>query len=198
MTRLLADTIILLLIISCRPETYIHKPRGYARTEFPEHSYQSFNESSFPYSFEYPVYARIIKDTLFFGQKPENPYWLNIDFPAIGGTVYMSYKPVTTQQPLEALIEDAHEMSFTAHSKRADYIGEQVFQFPDRKVYGILYDVGGNAASAHQFVATDSVRHFVRGALYFNVTPNADSLKPANDFLEKDIIHLLETLRWNN
>ena len=110
----------------------------------------------------------------------------------------MSYKPVTTQQPLEALIEDAHEMSFTAHSKRADYIGEQVFQFPDRKVYGILYDVGGNAASAHQFVATDSVRHFVRGALYFNVTPNADSLKPANDFLEKDIIHLLETLRWNN
>lgn len=198
MTRTLAIAFIAIFIISCRPKTYTPKPRGYARTEFPQHAYQLFSDPDFPYSFEYPVYGRIIKDTLFFGRKPDNPYWLNIDFPTIGGTVYISYKKINKDQPLAHLIEDAHEMSFTAHSKRADYIGEKVFHLADRHVYGLLYEVGGNAASAHQFVATDSIKHFIRGALYFNVTPNADSLKPANDFLEKDIIHLLETLNWQN
>lgn len=196
MRSLLAFCIPLFFLIACRPETYTPKPRGYARTEFPSRAYTLFDEPGFPYSFEYPVYGRVIKDTLFFGQKPENPYWLNIDFPTIGGTIYMSYKTITSQTPLAQLIEDAHEMSFMAHSKRADYIGDAVFQFTDRNVYGILYEVGGDAASAHQFVITDSIKHFVRGALYFDVTPNADSLKPANDFLKQDILHLLETLRW--
>ncbi len=189
---------VFLLLQSCRPETYTPKPRGYARTAFPEHAYQTFNEPGFPYTFEYPVYGRVIKDTLFFGHAPENPYWINIDFPEIGGTIYMSYKPITRQNSLAHLIEDAHEMSFMAHSKRADYIGNDVFQYDDRRVFGIVYEVGGNAASAHQFVVTDSVKHFIRGALYFDVTPNADSLKPANDFLKKDIHHMLQTFRWNN
>ena len=58
------------------------------------------------------------------------------------------------------------------------------------------FEVGGNAASALQFFATDSVHHFLRGALYFNVTPNADSLKPANQFLRADVEHLIKTLKW--
>lgn len=196
MTRILVFTAACLIFFSCRPQTYTPKPRGYAKVAFPEKAYQSFDISGFPYKFEYPVYGRIIKDTLFFGHQPENPYWINIDFPAIGGTIYISYKPVTGRQSFSQLLEDAHEMSFSAHSKRADYIGEQPFEFGEHKVYGILYDVGGNAASAYQFIATDSVKHFMRGALYFNVSPNADSLKPANEFLRQDMVHLLETLRW--
>src|SRR5690606_14496912 len=108
----------------------------------------------------------------------------------------ISYKPINNQQSFSQLLEDSHEMSFSAHSKRADYIGEQPFEFEEHRVYGILYDVGGNAASAYQFIATDSVKHFMRGALYFDVSPNADSLKPANEFLRQDIVHLLESLRW--
>ena len=198
MSRFLAVLVASVLLISCRPTTFTPKPRGYARAEFPQHSYQSFSLPNFPYSFEYPTYARIIKDTLFFGQKPENPYWINMDFYTIGGMIYLSYKPITPAQPLSKLIEDAHEMSFSAHSKRADYIDPHVFSLPDDKVYGIIYSVGGNAATAYQFVATDSTKHFIRGALYFDVTPNADSLKPANEFIKADIIHLLETLKWNN
>ena len=189
--------LILLALQSCRPTTYTPKPRGYAMIEFPKHEYQPFHDQDFPYSFEYPTYGRIVKDTLFFGQKPENPYWINIDFPEIGGIIYISYKPISAQQPLGKLLEDSHEMSFTAHSKRADYINEDgVFSNRERNVYGILYNVGGNAASAYQFIATDSVKHFIRGALYFDVSPNADSLKPSNEFLRKDIEHLLETLKW--
>ena len=187
----------LLFFVSCRPTGYTPKPRGYARIELPEHAYQAFSEVGFPYSFEYPVYGRVVKDTLFFGEKPENPYWINIEFPSIGGQFYISYKSINAKQPLEKLLEDSHEMSFTAHSKRADYIDEQNFG-SIHGVYGILYSVGGNAASAYQFIATDSSRHFLRGALYFDVSPNADSLKPANEFLRKDMEHLMKTLKWNN
>jgi gliding motility-associated lipoprotein GldD len=56
--------------------------------------------------------------------------------------------------------------------------------------------VGGNTASRYQFAATDSTQHFLRGALYFDVTPNVDSLKPVTDFLLKDIKHMMNTLRW--
>ena len=185
---------ICLLFLSCRPETYTPKPRGYYRVALPEHQYQRFEEPGFPYSFEYPVYGTIIKDTLFLGQTPENPYWIFVDFPSIGGRFYISYKTISAAQPLGKLLEDSHEMSFEVHSKRADYIKEQAFN--NDNVFGILYNAGGNAASAYQFIATDSAQHFLRGALYFDVTPNADSLLPANEFLKEDMKHLLETLKW--
>jgi gliding motility-associated lipoprotein GldD len=195
MIRIFSVLILISLITSCRPETYTPKPRGYSRVELPEHKYQSFDVPGFPYSFEYPVYGRIVKDTLFFGQKPENPYWINVEFPVVGGSLYISYKQISPDRPLSRLLEDSYEMSYDAHSKRADFINPRSFG-NSHNVYGILYDVGGNAASAVQFIATDSAKHFLRGALYFNVSPNADSLKPLNEFLEKDIEHMLQTLQW--
>ena len=197
MQRFLALFFLALTFFSCRPESYTPKPRGYARVIFPEKKYKRYQEQGFPYQFEIPVYANVVKDTTFFGKKPENPYWINIHFPSLGGQIYLSYKTISAAQPLSKLIEDTHEMSFTVHSKRADYIDEQAFQL-ERKVYGIIFNVGGNAASSYQFIATDSVHHFLRGALYFDVTPNADSLRPINNFLKKDLEHLLQTLTWRN
>lgn len=192
--RLTLISLLLISLISCRPETYTPKPRGYYSVSLPQHEYRQFNEAGFPYSFEYPKYGEIIHDTVFLGHKPENPYWIYVDFPTIGGRYYISYKQISPSQPLEKLMEDSHEMSFTVHSKRADYITDVAYQ--NGNVYSILYNAGGNAASAYQFIATDSMKHFIRGALYFDVTPNADSLKPATEFLKEDMKHLIETLRW--
>jgi gliding motility-associated lipoprotein GldD len=64
------------------------------------------------------------------------------------------------------------------------------------RVYGILYDIKGNSASSLQFYLTDSSRHFFRGALYFNVQPNKDSLAPVIDYFREDIIYLIETFSW--
>lgn len=188
--------LVVCLLTACKPESFTPKPRAFFKIDLPQRAYTTFDVPSFPYAFEYPVYGRIVKDTTFFGIQPENPWWMNIDFASLGASVYISYKPINANSPLEKLIEDAHEMSFTAHSKRADFIDEKTFQDPERRVYGILYHAGGNAASAYQFIATDSVKHFIRGALYFNVAPNADSLKPVNEFLRADIQHLIETIRW--
>lgn len=184
----------LLAVASCKPESYTPKPRGYARMDTPQHAYQRFDSAGFPYAFEYPVYGRITRDTEMAGMTPDNPYWINIEFPDWGGTFYLSYKVIDAAHPLYKLLNDAHEMSFF-HDKRADYIDAPSFRTANG-VYGIMYDVGGNAASAYQFFATDSTHHFLRGALYFNATPNADSLKPVTEFLHHDMEHLIQTLRW--
>ena len=192
--RAAAVLLFMLLLLSCKPEVYVPKPRGYARIDTPEHAYQHFNRPGFPYAFDYPVYGSISKDSLIAGRKPDNPYWINLDFPTLGGTIYLSYKVIDATHPLSQLLDDSHEMSFFL-TKRADYMNAPAFHNPNG-VHGVLYTVGGNSASAYQFFATDSTTHFLRGALYFNTTPNADSLKPVTDFLRTDIEHLLGSLYW--
>ena len=182
------------LLYSCN-STYTSKKKGYFKIDFPERKYVLFDEPGVPYSFEYPVYANISKDTMFFDQKTENPWWINIDFNTLGGKIYISYKTINAQNNLEKLLEDSYQMSHY-HAKKADYINEPEFHTANN-VNGLYYDVGGNAASAFQFFATDSTQHFLRGALYFDATPNADSLKPVNEFLIEDIFHLVNTLKWN-
>jgi len=184
----------MLAAVGCRPDVPVPKRRGYYRVELPERAYQPFNDPRFPYSFEYGKYARIVRDTHVLRENPGSPYWLNIDVPSLGGRIYISYTPVQGAKGLEKLLEDAHFMTYY-HTKRADYMDDRLFQNASG-VSGAVYEWGGDAASPYQFVATDSVRHFVRGALYFDATPNADSLKPAAEFLKKDLEHLLATLRW--
>ncbi len=195
MRLLLFLPVTVLALASCRPDTYVPKPRGYARIELPQHAYQPFSDPAFPYSFEYPVYGKITRDTAFGGQKPENPYWINVDFPSLGGTLYLSYKVIDAQHPFEKLLDDAHELSYTAHGKKADYINTPSFD-NGHNVKGVFYTVGGNTATRYQFFATDTFKHYLRAALYFNVSPNVDSLQPVNDFLKADMQHMINTLRW--
>jgi len=70
---------------------------------------------------------------------------------------------------------------------------------PDHEVYGLIYDIkGSDAASSYQFYLTDSLSKFVRGALYFNLVPNNDSLSPVIDFLKVDLEHMITSFRWKN
>lgn len=183
-----------LALLGCDDENYTPKKRAYYKIDFPERKYQTFNQDTYPYTFDYPVYAIIEKDTMFFDQKTENPWWININFKGLGGKVYLSYKIIDRQNSLQKLLDDSYQMTHF-HTKKADYIREPEFHTA-HNVHGLYYDVGGNAASAFQFYATDSFKHFLRGALYFDATPNADSLKPINDFLIDDIIHIVNSLKW--
>ena len=186
--------IISLIIISCNSE-YTPRPRGYFKIDLPKKEYKAFDQPGYPYTFEYPVYGNVIKDSLFFDQHPENPYWINVEFPSRNGKIYMSYKEIGKgENDFQKLINDAFKMTYK-HTYKAEYIEEKPISTPNH-VSGLFYDVGGNAASAKQFYCTDSVRHFLRGALYFDATPNADSLAPVHKFLQEDMWHLVETLKW--
>ncbi|HAN77196.1 MAG TPA: gliding motility lipoprotein GldD, partial [Bacteroidales bacterium] len=73
---------------------------------------------------------------------------------------------------------------------------EKIFVNDSTKIFGTVYIIQGNTASQVQFYITDSVKHFLRGALYFSNHPNKDSLAPVVNFLTDDIVKLIETTRW--
>ncbi len=174
---------------------YTIRQRGYFKVDLPEHKYQVFDRPGFPYSFEYPVYSSVVQDTTFFEDQPENPYWINIDFPQLNGRIYISYKS-TKQNDYDKLVEDAFKMTYK-HSTKATEIRDSLMK-TESGVSGVFFSVGGNAATAKQFFLTDTTNHFIRGALYFDASPNADSLSVVNKFLEEDMKHLINTFRWKN
>ena len=172
---------------------YTPKQKGYFRIDFPKHEYTLFDRPGYPYTFEYPVYAIVQKDTSFFGDDTENGYWINIDFPRFSGTIHISYKEVG-KTDFQKLVNDAFQMTYK-HTSKASEITDSLMRTP-MGLTGMFFRVGGNAATARQFYVTDSVQHFLRGALYFDATPNEDSLSVVNDFLQEDMKHLINTLRW--
>jgi gliding motility-associated lipoprotein GldD len=182
-----------IFFIACNSD-YTIKPRGYFKIDFPEKAYQAFDNPSYPYSFQYPVYGNIIKDSLFFDEKAENPYWINIDFPRFNAKIYISYKEIGKNK-FDSLVNDAFTMSYKQHTYKASAIEPMPFTTP-HNLSGIYFTLKGNTATANQFFITDSTKHFLRGALYFDAVPNEDSLKPVNNFLQKDLQHLLNTLQW--
>ena len=93
------------------------------------------------------------------------------------------------------LINDAHTF-VGKHVVKADAITQTRYEDSSSSVYGILFDIKGNTASSVQFFVTDSILHFLRGALYFNTEPNKDSLAPVIDFIREDIVHLIESMHW--
>ncbi len=191
---------------------YTPRPEGYFAIDLPKHQYQLFDNPGFPYQFEYPVYAKVVRDTSYFGEAPENPYWINIDFPSLNGRIYISYNIIggntfykikapggvyrdsLAKNTLANLIDGSYKLTYK-HSSKASSIEDSLMTNP-AGVKGVYFKVGGNAATANQFFVTDSVRNFLRGALYFDTTPNEDSLLPVNQFLKQDMLHLIETFRW--
>ncbi|HRZ20410.1 MAG TPA: gliding motility lipoprotein GldD [Bacteroidales bacterium] len=178
----------LMLLVACE-ETSLPRPKGYFRIDLPEKEYVTL-DSIFPFTFEYPSCAEITPDPY----SPGNPYFINIYYPDFKGYVHLSYREVTGN--LTELLEDTRLLAMK-HIPRATAIRELPVMDPDHHVYGMIYDIrGSGTASPYQFYLTDSTRHFLRGALYFRVTPNNDSLAPVIDFIAGDIGHLLETIEW--
>ena len=178
-----------LLLSACDPE-YTPKPKAYFRIDFPAKEYQDFNTDC-PFSFKVPAYS-IMKP--YVGKKQEY-CWYNLEFKGMRATLHLSYLPLNNNLPAE--LRDSRELVYK-HTVKADAIEEEPIINAEHKVYGLIYHLSGNTASAKQFYLTDSTRHFVRGALYFNCPPNSDSLAPVVDFLSADIYQLIESFRWKN
>jgi len=176
------------LAVSCNSD-YTPKPRGYFRIDLPKHEYRSFDKA-FPYTFEYPVYANVVPDSTPMAE----PFWINVVYPQFKAQLHISYKPV--HHNLAGYLEDARTL-VNKHIQKANAITQQEYVDTVHQVFGLTYTIRGtDAASPFQFYLTDSTTHFLRGALYFDVVPNNDSLGPVITFLSEDVEHMIATLRW--
>lgn len=163
------------------------KERGFFRIAFPKKEYQKLRKLPF-YSFEIPRYAKFREEV----NNGEN-IWQNIHYPKQNGQLHLTYFHLKNN--LAEHIEDTHKFVYK-HTIKADAISPKEFSYPERSVFGMLYDIEGQTASSVQFFVTDSVEHFLRGSLYLNERPNKDSLSVVIQFLRADVVHLMETLEW--
>lgn len=173
---------------SCQ-RNYTPKPRAYFRIDLPEKEYRKSTDV-LPYRFEYPKYSVLVRNRTEASQKN----WINMVYPQFKATVHFSYKEIDNN--LDKYMNDARNFVYK-HTIKADAILETPYANIEKKVYGMHYEIKGDAASNVQFYLTDSADNFVRGALYFNVAPNKDSLAPVLNFINEDIVHLIETFEWN-
>ena len=182
-------SILLVLVFASCGKTSTPKPYGYYRITTPDTAYVSFAAQypSYPYSFALSRNAVV-------RPRSEEPYWINIYYPALDATVHCSYKPV--HHNLRELTDDALEFVYR-NASYATSIPEREYTHPEAKVYGVLFDLEGNTASSCQFFITDSTHHFFRASVYCNCAPNADSLAPVYNYLRRDVIKMVETFEWN-
>lgn len=176
-----------LLCIACT-KSYIPRPYGYQRIALPDTAYTRLDTSALPYSFELSDNAQVIYKTAV-----DEKYWIDIVYPTLNAKVYCSYRPI--ENNLSILNEESREFVYK-HAVRADAIPEQGFENPTQHVYGVFYELYGNTASPIQVVLTDSTTHFFRAALYFNTTPNQDSIAPVLEYIQGDIIRIVESFEW--
>lgn len=181
---------IITLYFSCGNDP-VPKPKAFLRLEYPKQDYIPI-QSGLPFTFEKNIFATDVSDLTV--SRDKKSIGVNITYPALKGTIYLTYKEVINNN-IEPYLIDAQNIT-QKHSQKADEITEQPYMNEEHRVFGMFYEVGGNAASQSQFYVTDSIKHFVTGSLYFYAKPNYDSILPAAHYLKKDIQHIMETIRW--
>lgn len=174
--------IILFSVFSCKDDV-LPKPSSRLRLDYPEAKYVNFKNEC-PFTFEMNSDAII---------KGEKECGFAISYPKMKATIYLTYKPVNNN--INTLLRDAQKLTYE-HVIKADDILEQPYLNPNKKVYGMFYQVDGNAATNSQFYVTDSTKHFVTGSVYFYAKPNYDSIMPAASYIKNDMQRLMETLSW--
>ncbi len=191
MKKLIVILLTFVTLTSCGNDP-IPKPKGYLRLEYPEAKYQTYNQD-LPFTFDKNVQS----DTIRFKPLKDDvkSFGLNIEYKKLKGTIYLTYKAIDGKQRLFKYLKNAQNFT-QEHTKKADAIEEVVWENPVNKVYGMFYEVGGNAASQSQFYVTDSINHFLTGSLYFYAKPNYDSILPAANYLQKDIKRIMESVVW--
>ena len=208
------------LLAGCGGGDYTPKPQAYLRIDMPEHKYwlvdtlptsingQPMPSVVLPFLFEANDSAELtlkkprqVATFMADGSvKPDrikyDEVWLDISYPQWGGVVYLTYKRLDGPADLRGQTDTSSRL-LEKHYQMASGVEEQAYSDPDNHVYATLFHLRGDkVASTCQFYATDSTRHFLRGALFLNRSPNNDSLAPVLNYIQEDIEHLVETLRW--
>ena len=174
----------LIIFFSCKKDI-LPKPKAYLSLIYPENTYEDLKLSR-PYNFKVSKMATIIN---------EKNNWLSINYPKLKASIDITYRPLKNN--IRELLTEAEKLVFK-HTAKADLIIPQDFINKETRVFGSIYEITGNAASQIQFHVTDSTNNFIKGSLYFYAKPNYDSILPAVNYIKEDILHLIETLKWQH
>ena len=189
MKRIVAP-LLSLFLLGCGDDP-LPKPKGYLRLDYPDAIYEKAN-IPLPFSFDKNKLSEPIKAV----KSSADAKGVDIKYPSLNATIYLTYKDVENGN-LDNLLRDVQNLT-QKHTMKADAISSTFFENKKESVYGMFYEIGGNAASQSQFYLTDSISHFLSGSLYFYAKPNYDSIYPASEYLKKDIKRIMESVHWKD
>lgn len=175
----------LFLCTSCDDNT-TPRPVGYMRIDLPSTEYEALDIDC-PFSFDINTESNWEKNE-------DGDCWGNVVYPSIKAQVQFTYKHIDGD--LDKLLQEAHGLAYK-HTVRADGIQERLFSNNETDVHGLLFRMRGEAATTTQFFLTDSTEHFLRGVVYFYASPNADSLRPVDNFMAREVTRMIETTQWS-
>lgn len=186
-------------LASCDNERLpIPKPRTYPKVDYPARNYISLDKDYCAFTFEYPDYMEFERDSLLSNQRAKHPCWFILQVPRLNGSIHFTYTDIggtNKEDNLLKIIQDSYTLT-EKHNIKATGRTETPFTDVERGLFGITYKVEGDVASPYHFVVTDSLEHAVWASLYFNSLPNADSLEPITAFVQEDLEHIINTIRW--
>lgn len=164
--------------------------KSYPTPKLPAHKYKEY-KSNCGYHFNSPELFTIkdVKDS-----KGNLTCHKDIDLGALNGIMHFSFIPM--REKLATYVNYAND-KVDEHKIKASAIKDQQIIKPNSKVYGTFFELKGDVATPFQFYLTDSSKYFVSGVVYFNCTPNYDSLKPSIDYLKKDLLEMVNSFEWN-
>jgi gliding motility-associated lipoprotein GldD len=194
MKKYLLKGVLILLsvyIISCSSnDNYVPKPHAYPKLALPPKRYFQFESKDCPFSFQIPRYSIMLPD-----ENSKGKHWYNLHFPTLNATLHFTYYEFKNWKDFDTLVSDSRSL-VNKHLQRAEDILEEPVTNLNPKVPGLIFHIQGNTATNLNFFTTDSSKHFLRGALYFNKQTQADSIYPVFKFLEQDVNEILKTFVW--
>lgn len=159
-----------------------------SKQEKPICNYLSLDTTMLPFRMQYAAESKMVLRK----NEPE-ALWFDLVYPVRKSTIYCTYFPVRGN--FRTYDDDVRRFVYR-HTVVATAIKEQAISLPEKKVYALIFDIKGKVASPVQFLVTDSVSHFLRGALYYDNTAYSDSLESSTNDMREDIKHLIQTLEW--
>lgn len=122
----------------------------------------------------------------------EDVHWLNVEYPRYNATIYLSYIPL--KDNLDRLMRESIELVYRQNIN-TEQVEAIAYEDKDIDLYATLYALSAESATPVQFIATDSSQYLLRGALYFNSPVKSDSVAPSIQYIEEDIMQLIESIR---
>ena len=184
--------VIFIVLFGCE-NYFLPKQSAYLRLDYPKPEYKLIDDKDFPFFFEANTILSEISDI------DINPASIDfiINYNQLNAQINFQYKNVNSNEKLNAYILDL-KSTIETHSMMANSVKIKDYSLKEKNIFGRIFDLSGNVASPYQFYLTDSINNIISGLVYFNIKPNYDSILPAINYIENDIIHLIESFDWKN
>ena len=184
--------IIFIVFFGCE-NYFLPKESAYLRLDYPKPEYELIDDKEFPFFFEANSRLSEISDI---DINLESIDFI-INYNQLNAQINFQYKNVNSKEKLNAYILDL-KTAIETHSMMANSVKIKDYSLKEKNIFGRIFDLSGDVASPYQFYLTDSINNIISGFVYFNIKPNYDSILPAINYIENDIIYLIESFDWKN